>query len=488
VLFYIWILPVTVFSPEIGNLNNLTSLDLRDCPIIDIPSEIGNLVNLTSLNLYKCPLIDLPSEIGNLVNLTSLNLTNCQLIDLPPEIGNLVNLTRLNLTNCQLIDLPPEIGNLVNLTRLDLCNCSQLIDLPPEIGNLVNLTSLELYYCPLTNIPPEIGNLVNLIKLKLWNCQLIDLPPEIKNLVNLTRLVFHNCPITNLPPEIGNLVNLTSLNLTNCPIIDLPPEIGNLVNLTSLNLTNCPIIDLPPEIGNLNNLTSLILHGCPIDYIQPNVQRLIDRIENRRREPIGGGVYDDRQSVHNHNIQIHIRSSVMNLLRDPKPPTLEQTVGQIIAHPNLTNETKEQLMEYIESHSVHSVLNVTFGETMCYVWKRIVDSEHCNEMLNILNTEMSDAHCMCFTGRISRLVNTLNGFYDDIVIRISDSEQIANIIQQTRVKLERCDEYSVDSHRLIVREMMVVLGWVIRILLLMSGFVILNELNIMFLTLPTSCF
>ena len=111
-------------------------------------------------------------------------------------------------------------------------------------------------------------------------------------------------------------------------------------------------------------------------------------------------------------------------------------------------------MEYIESRDVHSVLNITFGETLCYAWKRIVDSEDCDEMLNILNTDMSDAHCMRFTGRISRLVNTLNGFYADIVIRISDSEQIANIIQQTRINLERNDEYSVDSHRLRVREMM----------------------------------
>ena len=45
-------------------------------------------------------------------------------------------------------------------------------------------------------------------------------------------------------------------------------------------------------------------------------------------------------------------------------------------------------------------------------------------------------------------------FYDDIVIRISDSEQIANVIEQTRINLERNDEYSVESHVLIVSETM----------------------------------
>ena len=41
---------------------------------------------------------------------------------------------------------------------------------------------------------------------------------------------------------------------------------------------------------------------------------------------------------------------------------------------------------------------------------------------------------MCFTGRISRLVNVLNGFVDDIRIEISTNEQIANVILALRTK------------------------------------------------------
>ena len=36
--------------------------------------------------------------------------------------------------------------------------------------------------------------------------------------------------------------------------------------------------------------------------------------------------------------------------------------------------------------------------------------------------------CKCFTGRLSRLINVLNGFYDDIIINIGTNEQIGNII------------------------------------------------------------
>ena len=35
---------------------------------------------------------------------------------------------------------------------------------------------------------------------------------------------------------------------------------------------------------------------------------------------------------------------------------------------------------------------------------------------------------MCFTGRLTRLLNILSGFYEDITIQISDNEQISNII------------------------------------------------------------
>jgi hypothetical protein len=53
-----------------------------------------------------------------------------------------------------------------------------------------------------------------------------------------------------------------------------------------------------------------------------------------------------------------------------------------------------------------------------------------------MNTEMQDGLCICFTGRLSRLVNCLNGFYDDIEIKIHDNQQIGNIIMLIRNKLE----------------------------------------------------
>ena len=43
---------------------------------------------------------------------------------------------------------------------------------------------------------------------------------------------------------------------------------------------------------------------------------------------------------------------------------------------------------------------------------------------------MSNALCMCFTGRISRLIDCLNGIDNLVVINLSPTEQINAICQQ----------------------------------------------------------
>jgi len=178
-------------------LVNLTDLNLE----VSFDKEMENIVIVNETwDLPSNQLTELPKEVGNLVNLTRLNLFDNQLIKLPNEIGNLVNLTRIFLYNNQLTELPKEIGNLVNLTELHLGD-NQLTKLPKEIGNLVNLTGLRLYNNQLTELPKEIGNLVNLTGLFLWNNQLTELPKEITGLTNLIMISFDDIIELSLTTE-----------------------------------------------------------------------------------------------------------------------------------------------------------------------------------------------------------------------------------------------------------------------------------------------
>jgi hypothetical protein len=94
--------------------------------------EYYSIENTTELNLSGLT-GSIPPEIGNLTNLTILNLHYNQLTgSIPPEIGNLTNLEWLDLSYNQLSgSIPSEIGNLTNLTYLWL-NDNQLTGEIPE--------------------------------------------------------------------------------------------------------------------------------------------------------------------------------------------------------------------------------------------------------------------------------------------------------------------------------------------------------------------
>ena len=62
---------------------------------------------------------------------------------------------------------------------------------------------------------------------------------------------------------------------------------------------------------------------------------------------------------------------------------------------------------------------------------------------------MEDSLCKCFTGRLSRLINCLNGFDDRVSIRISDSNEISNIIIIIKNKYDNID----DQKEQIIKEL-----------------------------------
>ena len=305
-----------------------TVLWLRCLDLTRLPPEIGQLANLTGLNLAGNQLTTLPPEIGQLANLQELSLSNNQLSVLPPEIGQLVNLTELFLSNNQLSTLPPEFGQLANLTLLSLSG-NQLSILPPEIARLTQLEELMLEGNALRALPQSLKGLARLKILTLHGNDALGLPTEVlgppyTETINhppampqkileyyftklgskgrglwakvagmlsaspkvqdrdmtseeqigydralkkieacrherSTVLDLSDLGLTRLPPMIGQLANLTRLDLRYNKLSTLPPEFGRLANLTALSLHDNQLRMLPPELGQLANLTTLLL-------------------------------------------------------------------------------------------------------------------------------------------------------------------------------------------------------------------------------------
>jgi Leucine-rich repeat (LRR) protein len=371
--------------------------------------------------------------IENLTNLTELYCGNNQLSSLT-GIEKLTNLEVLYCYNNQLGSLA-GIEKLTNLKVL-YCHNNQLGSLA-EIENLTNLTEL---YCGNNQLSSLVGieNLTNLTILYCCGNQLSSLV-GIENLTNLTELY---CDVNQLDSLVG-IENLTNLRKLYCGNNQLNSLVG-IENLTNLTTLYCDYNQLGSLVGieNLTNLRYLYYNDNPIEHIPPNVLRRFNRIIN------GQNIYTDNQNVHNHNIQESIRESIQNILKCK--PTIKNLNNLILDDNILTQNTKEILMEYLEDTSVHTILNITFGELLLYVFNRIQINEHKDEIKRILNVEMHESVYKCFTGRISRLINCLNGFDELVNIRIAGSEQISQIISVIQSKLIKEDNYSVELHKQLV--------------------------------------
>ena len=177
--------------------------------------------------------------------------------------------------------------------------------------------------------------------------------------------------------------------------------------------------------------------------MSPQIVRFLNNLRNSDRLE----VYNDAQNVHNHSIQSSITESISKITNKPLKTSEEIIMNQILDDRILNTKTKELLIEYSNNDDYHSVLLITFKELLLHVWEVIKLNDHKEEIKAILNNEILDTECKCFTGRLSRLVNCLNGFSDLIDIKISDNQQIGNIIIIIRNELIAQNSYSVDEHK-----------------------------------------
>jgi hypothetical protein len=160
-------------------------------------------------------------------------------------------------------------------------------------------------------------------------------------------------------------------------------------------------------------------------------------------------LYNDGQNVHDHQIQESIRNSIYGVIKEKPSITNEVVNEEIVCSSVLTKVTKRLLMEYCGDESIHGVMGITFKELLLAVWSIIRDHKEGNEIIGIMNTEMADADCKCFTGKMSRLINCLNGYDDRVVITMAENDQIGNIIIIEKEKM--LDGYDIEKHKSNVR-------------------------------------
>ena len=168
-------------SIELSNIEKLTHLEINCEKHPTLPSEIGDLKQLTFLKIFggweDSRFTRLPPEIGQLENLKTLEIHSHMLSALPSEIGALSNLMSLKLHCNNLTTLPEDAGRLENIQEVDfyLPNLESI----PSIQFLKNLSNIDLDLPELQELSKDLEYLTNLKSLIIRSWNLTSLSPNI---------------------------------------------------------------------------------------------------------------------------------------------------------------------------------------------------------------------------------------------------------------------------------------------------------------------
>ncbi len=356
--------------------------------------------------------------IDNFPNLQELYCGSNLIASLEP-LSNCVNLRILDCRVNLITTLKP-LSNCVNL-RVLYCNNNKIASLD-LLHNCVNLEKLYCEYNQIKSLEP-LYRCVNLEKLYCEYNQIKSLEP-LYSCVNLRKLYCGYNQLTSLE-QLSNCVDLEILNCSWNKLTSLEP-LSNCVNLREL-ICDCNQIRSLEPLVYLTRLNYINHLGNPIENATVQIQRILNRIRSNH----DSSIYNNNQNVHDTEIQRTVCESVQNLLKDPK---IDFNIDDVI-NSSLNKSTIESLIEYCQDQTIHSVHLITYQELISLVWNRIINSIHQSELMKILEEQIADSECKCFTGRFNRTLSVLVGFFDDIKINISDKSRISAIILNTKDKI-----------------------------------------------------
>lgn len=265
---------------------------------------------------------------------------------------------------------------------------------------------------------------------------------------NLTTFICCNNQLKTLPEKLP--LSLKVIKCCNNRIEFLPNILP--ITLKVLACKNNNLKYIPDSIMRCNLLMNLKYNGNKSVKVKEEILEFIDQVirRNRDRERVRNNcqidtnknirtVYRDGQNVHTDTIEKSVLESLQKIVNDTV--VIKQNINECLEEfDNIVNNTEEIIivkdddliydtpykkLEYLCSIEYrHIQLELTFAEIFVHIWNKIRASPYCNEIVKILINELDEMLSVCFTGRVSRLVNCLNGFDDIVNINISETEQI----------------------------------------------------------------
>ena len=159
-------------------------------------------------------------------------------------------------------------------------------------------------------------------------------------------------------------------------------------------------------------------------------QKIKEQLSNRVKD--GGCTWDNKENVHLSSVQDNVKDAIDRINRITTPP-LSSSILDII--------TDTKLREYVAT-------DLSISPEYANITKKIYEIAvmYCIDS-KIIVDELRDGMNTCLTGKISRMINVLNGFVPGIGVGISKNEEVANSILVIRNR--NTIVYGTDTERYI---------------------------------------
>ncbi|KAK2977917.1 hypothetical protein RJ640_000921 [Escallonia rubra] len=317
-VLYLENVPIEKLSDEVGDLFNLSYLNLKGTKLKELPKSIGRLSNLETLDIRDTKIDVVPDGIGKLQKLQNLlayhhnpNVDDFSFISGIKFPSSICKLKSLKVFDCVTAE-PNLLKQLRNMTQLvsfgitnvrkddekDLCISLQSMRLlrnlfvmvtdeeeylgmdsptfaPPGLKNLVLVGKLE-------TVPHWFGSLQNLTSLYLhWSKLIEDILPRIQALANLGELVLINAYAGSklcFSTGFNKLVHLNFRSLSQLQEIII--EKGVMPDLQRIYVGNCTELKMLPR--GIEHLTSL----AKLDLVSPVSTELLESIREEANQDV----------------------------------------------------------------------------------------------------------------------------------------------------------------------------------------------------------
>lgn len=318
----------------------------------------------------------------------------------------------IRVINCPLVKSIPDIGAFNLLESMTLSHLS----LTTFTGRLpATLSSLRIKYCGLQEFRPE--NVVNLVELDLSFNKLKEIPACISQFKAMNE---------NMRVSLRNNDFWFEM-YSNLPYSMISPGVVNeLRQAHSLGLVGTAKLKYAVHCLNQKEFTEEATQLAQLVNIE---------LEQRRVQE-AKTTYNDKQNVHLTSVQKAFRESLKYVMAYTPQNTYRDGLPGILKTLKFDRKTEKKVKNSWNLQTT-TADGYTYQQIMLKVYMIIndeKDKETRESMLQSFKEEIKQGVDTCFTGQVTRLVNSLGGYNVNIKVGISRNEEIANSILVLRKK------------------------------------------------------